>query len=1237
MPILEQDIKILASQVLADVPEGGGAATGTEIVDGASNNLFPDISELNRVYGAVHMRKTFVGVRTADTDGYYGAHMIVADAPDDPDVSCLLFDTDDSFDVRTAAASRVEAYLAQGASWQGLLFGNHIAGQMSVTIIQRESVAQPVIGDTLVLRKNEGLSTQFEQYVRVTDVSSTLSTFSDGSSAQDFTRNVVVCSISDQLEQDFNGFDAVRNDASINYTGKTKLYSTVVADAARYYGITPMSAAASLGDFSVEVEDIFSQLVPTGQQETGIADARMNQQTQPMVAAGDTISQNVTLAWTTSQQMFVGGGILPGSLSITRSAVTVTDKGGRLIQADGSQVGQVDYANGVLTLSTNVFGTAGGTHAVSYKPATAATVVTESVSLPVTQEGQRTTYVATLNPIPARGTLQVNYRAQGRWYVLTDDGSGAITGGDSSLGAGTLNYTTGTVSLTLGALPDVGSRLIFAFAGSTATQPVSTQTVVSGYSNRFHKVVELGKAVKPGTLVITWNDGAARTATDDPNTGTLTGDATGTVRYAAGTVTFSPNTLPAKGTVITFALTESVQDTDVGTTFTDGGSTWTGTLGPVRAGTVEIAVGVTFPLRVFPGEDTTNATTARVFDDGAGVLKVTGLTGSISVGTINYSTGAFSINKTTSGFTSSQSVWSKVTPFGGAEGQSTYVKLTGSETRTTALTVTAVQPSAAPVWAWWSDTATPAWRARFGTSDNTVPSQTVPLNDVFLFGSNGAIYLGGRNGVSRYTAFYLGSDYYTISSWFSGEVFKNPLPNGSAQGTLVGSVGEVNGRSGLVLTDWTAGTTSEATTVRGTVVGEASGETTYQLVDSATFRTAVAPLKNGGFSVVGTFKDGTTFNATADSSGNIVSGTAVSGSTPGSYGVFGKVDYQYGVVELRFGRRVPVSMSGQAGVIDLSGLGLAGVSLVQSQGVQSDTLRYNASAFTYTPLDPEILGLNPVRLPSDGRVPIFRAGTVAVVHHTATTTAAVVSNGQTINCGRTRLARVRVLGANDATITSGYTANLDAGTVTFTNVTGYSQPVRIEHRIEDTALVADAQITGLLRLNRPLTHDFPVGSFVSSALLIGDMAARTSKVFDQATWSASSPVWSDDLIGSTAGATYDVINYPIEVTNESAVTERWVLVFTGSTSFNIYGEHLGLIGAGTTSADCAPLNPNTGNPYFRARLQGFGAGWAAGNAIRINTVGALAPVWVARVIKQGAPTVTGDSFTLLVRGDVDTP
>jgi hypothetical protein len=1229
MAILSGDIKLVASQVMDDVPEGGGAPTASIINDGTSNGIFPDISELDRAGGRVNLRKVFGTVRTVNTDGFFGANAIVADPPEDPLVSVTLFDTDSTFDTREEAKSRIESYLARGTGYPGYLFGDAIAGQMAISLLQRNEVVPPVVGDTLVLVKNIGLSNEFTQFVRVTDVSVISRTFTD--TQGDFGRTEVVLSLSDSLREDFPGFDALRNDSSINYTGKTRTYNTIVADAARYYGVVPLESAASIGDFVVQAEDIFTQLVPSTRVEVPISDARMNQQLSPLVSSGDTISRTLTLAFSTTQALYIGGAILPGSLSISRSGTTLLDKGG-LLQNAGITVGTVDYDNGIVTLSTNVFGTTSGAHTVVYTPAAAPTAVSETLGIPVTQQGQRLTYTVTLDPVPARRTLQVSYRALGRWYVLTEDGAGALRGSDASFGAGTLNYSTGTVSLTLGALPDVDSRVILAWVPSIVSQPVAvTPDPGPQLPMAFGTFVVVGTdaGVQPGTLTITWNDGTARSATDVD--GILTGDATGAVDYGSGEIEIRPNTLPPKGTAFSILVSQAIQQLQTVSAFLDGGSNWTFNLTtPIKLRSVELAVVVQYPMREYPGVDVTKTEILRVFDNGGGQLQVANITNNLTVGSINYTTGACTLTKSIGGYQSNQPVYVNRTPLGASD-PSSYIKLDGYEVRSITLSVLngpGLFTLSSPSWAWWTGSIGGAARARFaGANGASAQSFGFTLNSIFLPEPDAE-------------SFNLGSDYYVRRVIGGGEVqtigyIRNPSPT-SGEGTQAGTFGVLGGSGGVLLDTWTAGTSSAPVNFRGAVSASVSGTTSQQLVDAVTFRTAIAPLLNGGFNLVGTWGYGTeTFNVVAGNDGTISSGTAPVGMTPGSYGVFGVVDYETGVVDLRFGRRVPESMASSADVIDISSLGLSGITYIQSRGVQSDTLRYNAVGYSYLPLDPDILGLDPVRLPADGRVPIFRPGSFAVIGNTGTVGPVTVSNAQVINCGRTRLSRVRVVGNDNQVIDTGYTVDLDTGLVTFTNVTGYSQPVRVEHRVEDMLLVSDAQINGQISFTRAVSHNYPVpGSYVSSALVVGDKRARVSTVFDQATWTN---VWSDDLIGSQANATFNDVANPITVNNLGALTERWAVQFTSSTNFQVLGENVGVIAIGSVNADVAPINPSNGQPYFTIPSAGWGLGWATGNVLRFNTVGAEFPMWVVRTIQQGPETVPDDAFTLLIRGDVDNP
>lgn len=453
-------------------------------------------------------------------------------------------------------------------------------------------------------------------------------------------------------------------------------------------------------------------------------------------------------------------------------------------------------------------------------------------------------------------------------------------------------------------------------------------------------------------------------------------------------------------------------------------------------------------------------------------------------------------------------------------------------------------------------------------------------------------------------------------------VVTNPDP-ATGVGTTVGSVEPSTGV--VTLTTWPKDVAQTLDNVTVAVAPPANSTTCNKI----TIRTASAPLRPGSFSVSWTSPNpnpvgaDTSHTATADLDGYI--------NTP--Y-VIGIIDYARGVVQLWFTTNYIRPIGGDLPLSDFSSLGIPGVTTRKSWMAYTVSLRYNTVAYSYLPLDATLLGIEPVRLPSDGRVPIFRPGGFVVVGHTGEITA-TVSNTQVIDCARVRLSRVRVIGDDGAVINTGYTADLEAGTVTFTDVSGYSQPVTIQHRIEDMMMASDVQINGQLTFTRALTHDYPLGSYVSSALIAGgngDMFARVSVLFDQATWNGA---YADVVSGSSATGTFNSAQYPIAVTNRGARTERWVVQFTSGTTFNVIGENVGVIATGSVNSNCLPINPATNVPYFTIPALGWGAGWSAGNVLRFNTVGAEFPVWVVRTVQQGPETVPNDSFTILIRGDVN--
>lgn len=451
----------------------------------------------------------------------------------------------------------------------------------------------------------------------------------------------------------------------------------------------------------------------------------------------------------------------------------------------------------------------------------------------------------------------------------------------------------------------------------------------------------------------------------------------------------------------------------------------------------------------------------------------------------------------------------------------------------------------------------------------------------------------------------------------NGDIQKDP----NAQTGIGTKVGTMTVDGDIRLTAFAVNVAPQVVDFRGAALPPAAGPDTPYNAYAVTFRLATAPVRPSSFSMQGAMRDGTTFNVAADANGVINAAR-----------VKGRINYQTGVVTVVF-----VTPSAPAGVdpVDISFLGIPGVSDVFIDLAKNETLRYNAVAYTYLPIDASLLGIDPVRLPSDGRVPIFRPGGVAVIGNTQRTLSQNVGVGDTIDTGRTRLSRVRVLGNDGAVIPTGYTFDLEAGTVTFTDVTGYSQPVRVEHRIEDMLLVRDAQIDGTLSFTRPITHNYPAGSRISSAFMAGDLRARVALTFDQASWNGST--FLDALAGDPAVASYDTTNHPIEIKNSGGTTQRWGLQFTSTTAFRLIGEQLGIVATGSIAADFAPINPATGQPYFTIRKEGWGGGWSVGNVLRVNTVGAITSPWAVRTVKQGPESGENYEFTLLVRGDVDNP
>jgi hypothetical protein len=155
------DVKLLASQRLTDNPDGGGLMTSIEIVDGVVNNLWPDISRVDRAFGVDNLRKLFCKADTPDTAIYSGLHIICLMPPQDPRVSVTMFTTNNWSDVRANAQSAMERYLDESVPTRMIPFDRQLAGQRTILVYQRPELDLPSIGEVYVLTTLDDVTNQF--------------------------------------------------------------------------------------------------------------------------------------------------------------------------------------------------------------------------------------------------------------------------------------------------------------------------------------------------------------------------------------------------------------------------------------------------------------------------------------------------------------------------------------------------------------------------------------------------------------------------------------------------------------------------------------------------------------------------------------------------------------------------------------------------------------------------------------------------------------------------------------------------------------------------------------------------------------------------------------------------------------------------------------------------------------------------------------------------------------------
>ena len=543
MPIETNNLVLYKSERLTDTSDGGGKYSGQIVIDGESNNLFPDVSELDRTMGRVSLRKIFAAVNNNDTESLMGSTVFVSKNPDDPNVSALLFSTESHTDVRSSASNRVENYLAKGGQIAGTPLDTLWQGMKVIQVAMFETDVESSVGDTIVLISNEGKPLEYEQYVRITKVETRIAKMMvDGKEVE---YKVATYSINDPLERDFIGLSAIQWYNGANST--TIIRDTLVADTGNYYASVGVADDVTVNSFTIQAESIFSQLIPSSQTETPLLDLNAVSENPALVAGNSgTITTQFTTNVNNNQSLYIGSSVMPSSVSFTLFGQAIADNGGTLRTASGTQVGTIDYQTGRIVW-TNAIGSGNVTLNIAFTPASAPVQPFESYALPVTANNQGTNWTGVLMPIPAPGALSISFMAQGKFYVLKDNGTGRLVGANESVGNGSINYQTGTWLLTTGALPDVGTPILLQW-GSPITTFARANLAVSPAGVDF-QTFHNGLVSMTATWLL---NGETKTATAN-SAGQFTGDATGYVRFNDGKGRLIPNKLPQKNTIFTIA------------------------------------------------------------------------------------------------------------------------------------------------------------------------------------------------------------------------------------------------------------------------------------------------------------------------------------------------------------------------------------------------------------------------------------------------------------------------------------------------------------------------------------------------------------------------------------------------------------------------------------------------------------------------------------------------------------
>ncbi|EIY4766841.1 hypothetical protein MM188_003223 [Vibrio cholerae] len=1179
MPINTNDIKLLESERLTDTDDGGGRATGRVIQSGEINALFPPIDRIDQAFGEFSARKVFGGPQTLDTATYYGAHSAIIQDAADPNISVLMVDTKSDSDTLRDLKNFVQSYQVKGTKTLAQLWGDHLQHQQSLLLFQPVSEAVPSPNDVLFLTEGNK-----EQAVRIRNVTAEVRQVSVSSSNGD----VLVIELRRIMLDLFNGletpFSGGQPNRIFSHTGAL-IYTSRPSSGVKYFGVKPLAAAVAAGAYQVKVNDPYLPLAPASRRTEALAAQYPYDNLLTRVTMSQTVeAQNLTLYRDGNTQEYyaylpwlVGQGAtlnISGSILKDRSDGVFEPVGG----GEWESARQDTATKRLIAVRRQGLGT-NPTYGATLSGKAACMVANQILNegLVIDTANQRTSYVFDLSELPPElASIKVQYRVLGKSYLANVNGRGEVYG-DAT---GRIDATSNVLQLTLPALPDLGSTVLVTWASNDAVSITTVENRALQNSAKYEYT--LSHPIKVGSLTVKWrNQGQELTATDGGTPGSLShqGQIIGKVAYSntngVGEVVFTPGSFLARAVY---------PDPNTQVTIEYLQSTAKSQAVQMAGGETQLAI--TLDHAPEPGSVHFTVITEQSHDMVTGERPFLG----VSATTRSRSLGWFD------------------------DGQGSIVSDSGLSGSVNYLTKSVNSVIAGTYNQTKARIESNHWGAKVVVSQ-TPATEYVPPQTVLV-----QYQVQQAAGLAQSESFAVGVLNLRLTQSLTQPILPGSVRLVSGSETLIDvkgalvkgyhpqtgagqQVGTIDYASHTAtFADWTG----EHYSVRTLAVSNR-----LSALNRLVFNTMASPLARNGLNLSATTLSGKRLTGSADNDGNLI----------GDF--VGKVNFDSGLVI--------------ATAPDTQNVG-------QLLPLVPASFQYSGVVEQMVPLDKEVIKIDPIRLPPDGRVPIYREGDLLLLAHTGKVAVATPTAGQVVQTGREYLAALDVVDSKGVALReTEYTADLLAGRVTFATPlsvvdaggNALTPPLTVRHRIEHMTPVASVQVNGTLGLLTPPYHDYPAGESVACSCPIhGDRWARVHTFFTQANWNSSNPVWSDERVGADTTAKYNALNFPLEMTNQGGINERWAIVFTSASSFNVVGETLGIIATGTTAADTAPINPNTGKPYFVIRAGGWGSGWATNNVVRFNTGASISPVWLIRVTQPGKLQRDQDEFVYQIRGDV---